>query len=62
MKIFKPVTLRWWQMAIFKLTVASAGTFVGVLFADHLRPLLGFLLVLSVAGSLYLMILGFTHR
>ncbi len=62
MKIFKPVTLQWWQTAIFKLTVASAGAFVGVLFADYLRPYLGFLLVLYVAGSLYLGTLWITKK
>lgn len=54
MRIFKPVTLQWWQTAVLKVTVGAAGAFIGVLFAEYLRPFVGLFLVLYVAGSLYL--------
>lgn len=38
MNIFKTFTLKWWQAAVFKLSLLSLGLMVGAAWADALNP------------------------
>ena len=54
MNIFKPITLEWWQVGIFKLSLLSLGVFIGAYWADIFAPWTTTLLVIFVVTALYL--------
>ncbi len=55
MNIFNPVTLKWWQVGLFKISLVSFGVFVGANQQQVFQEWLTVLLVIFVVTSLYLL-------
>ena len=55
MKFFRPITLKFWQVGIFKLSMVSIGIIIGVYFADFLKSWLPLLSAIFVLTAVYLL-------
>jgi len=54
MNLFKPFTLRWWQMGLFKLCLACGGIILGVYFHAFFLTSMPVVAVLFVLSAMYL--------
>ena len=54
MNIFKTFTLKWWEAAIFKLSLLSLGILLGSTWPDIFAPWRGVLLVIFALSTLFL--------
>jgi len=57
--LFKPRSLTWYQIGVFKLTMFCAGSFATMLFPFFFVPLAWFILGIFIIGSLYLIYIWF---
>ena len=55
MKFFKPITLKFWQVGIFKLSMVSIGIIIGVYFADFLKSWLPLFSAIFALTAVYLL-------
>ena len=55
MNLFSPVTLKWWQVSIFKLSLVSFGVFVGATWPNIFEKWLNALIVIFIVTTLYLL-------
>ncbi|TAJ15312.1 hypothetical protein EPO56_01210 [Patescibacteria group bacterium] len=53
MNIFKNSTFTWWQIGLFKLSVATFGIAVGAYWQEFFLPYLTVLLTVAVVSGLY---------
>jgi hypothetical protein len=56
MNITKTLTLKWWQVSIFKITCAAFGIMIGAYWSDWFLPYLLPLLLVTLAGGCYITI------
>jgi len=54
MDSFRPVTMKWWQVTIFKFTMLAFGIAIGAYWSDIFDPYLTWLVGLGVLGAFYL--------
>ena len=54
MNIFKPLTLSWWQMGVFKIATVSFGVIIGSYFADFFGQLTMLLSVICIISGIYI--------
>lgn len=55
MRLFKNISLSWWQVSIFKLTVLAFGVAAGAYWSDLFLPFLTPLIAIFIAGTVYLL-------
>ena len=53
MNIFKPITLKWWQGSIFKISMLSGGIAIGAYFSNFFLPYLIPLWIVAVICGIY---------
>ncbi len=53
-QIFKDITLKWWQVGIFKITIIAFGIAVGAYWAEFFVGSLKILVAIFILGWLYL--------
>lgn len=54
MNIFKPLTFKWWEVSLFKLSMVAFGIVIGAAWPGVFSPLIPYLLVLFAVPALYL--------
>jgi hypothetical protein len=54
MNIFKPITLKWWQVGLLKFSVLALGILLGAVWPGVFAPALPVLVVLFVIPAVYL--------
>jgi hypothetical protein len=57
MNLFSSITLRWWQVSIFKLSMISLGLLVGATWPEIVLQWLTPLIVIFVITTAYLLII-----
>jgi putative Mn2+ efflux pump MntP len=57
MNIFKTFTMNWWQIGIFKLSLASIGIILGVYFQEFFIKYILLVGIIFVLSTLYTLIL-----
>lgn len=50
----KPILLEWWQVSIFKVTLASAGILLALYFPKFFKKYKNLWWIVTVVGSVYL--------
>ena len=58
MNLFSAVTLKWWRVSIFKLSLVSFGVFVGATWPNIFDKWLNALIVIFIVKTLYLLPFG----
>ena len=54
MNIFKPITLKWWEVSLFKLSMLALGIVIGAVWPGVFAPALPFLILLFALPAVYL--------
>jgi len=54
MNLFKPLTLRWWEGSLFKLSMVALGIVLGAAWPGVFSPFIPLLLILFAVPALYL--------
>ena len=61
MNILKPITLLWWQVSIFKLSLISAGVYIGATWPELFEKWTTVILVIFIVTTLYLLPVWFKN-
>lgn len=57
MRLFKSITLAWWQVGIIKVCLLSLGLSAGAYWSGFVYPYINLLLVVFVVSAIYLLVL-----
>ena len=55
MNIFKPVTFRWWQMGLFKISLISLGIILGVYYQAFFLQYIVLVTIVFIVPAVYLL-------
>jgi len=61
MNLFSPITLKWWQVSIFKLSMVSLGVFIGATWPVLFESWTTMLLVVFILTTAYLLPMWWKH-
>lgn len=62
MNIFKSLTLTWWQVGMFKISILSLGVVAGIVWAGTLFSWIPFFLFVSLVFGGYIVIVWMRQR
>ncbi|PJE64301.1 MAG: hypothetical protein COU90_02520 [Candidatus Ryanbacteria bacterium CG10_big_fil_rev_8_21_14_0_10_43_42] len=54
--LFKPITLRWWQVSVVKISLLSLGIYIGATWTDIFEKWTTILLAVFIVTAFYLII------
>lgn len=53
-KLFRPVTFQWWQVSVFKISMAAFGVALGAYFAEFFLQYLTAVIVVFLVTAAYI--------